>query len=963
MSALRPEDGSGRSTVGVFASAACDLASQPASPEPTRRVVHVVPGPARHGVTRHALEIVTALQAGARPGAEVRHELLRILTGGDGGEDGGTGAGAGADLRHGDGSDHGDDLDLGLDLAATAALAALPNDPDTVLHLHLTDHLLGTSATRCADLVEALARRRPVSLTLHDLPQPEPGDDAASTTGRYARRRRAYARMAAQARGVVVASDHERALLTRALAAEGLCAGGPIEVIPLPIAGPIPSHRPASPTGSPAAEAPTAARDDGRGDQPRDLVVFGYLYPGKGHAAALEALAALDVPAASAALADLSDASGVPDVFDGAAGADRSAAGGSTIAPTPEPRQRFADVGLLALGEPSPGHDDLVAQYAARARELGRRFVVTGYLPEAEVLHRLRAAAVPVAAADHISASGSIGSWLAAGRRPLVPAGPYADELDARCPGALLRYGAGLDHATLAEAVRAALEDPTLTWLAEDVLLGPDLASCATRLHRFLCGSAAGTAPPHPAEPSDTSDPATPVVSVVVVHYDDQPGLDRVLAALGRSSDAPRQVVVADDGSPRPPVLGARSYDVRLVRQEDRGFRAAAARNLGARAVTGDVIVFLDGDTVPEPGFVAALARAMVQAARRCPTGRALAVGRRRYADFSGLDTDAAVDLVERLSRCPEALTATDIAGDIAGDIAAGCPSARVLPDATWLEEGYAATDGLRNVDDRSYRFVISAVLAMTRELFDAVGGFDESFVGYGGEDWDLANRCYLAGAEFAYAPAAVAWHDGPHAGHRPVPASHDLDGLGADDALEALGATAKSRETLRLAQVITEPGARDSGLVWEIPDIAVTVDDRGWTVEDTLLTCADLVRGSDARVWLRNGRTVAEGVWPPTDPRVHVGPVPERVLARARYRVDVTRPVRLTIPLGALCAGGPADHPGLTVRRTRDLARGAAAGHADPAVRATYGAPVTQTRGDRHLEAEWGWRRPKDIR
>ena len=60
---------------------------------------------------------------------------------------------------------------------------------------------------------------------------------------------------------------------------------------------------------------------------------------------------------------------------------------------------------------------------------------------------------------------------------------------------------------------------------------------------------AAGTAPPHPAEPSDTSDPATPVVSVVVVHYDDQPGLDRVLAALGRSSDAPRQVVVADDGS------------------------------------------------------------------------------------------------------------------------------------------------------------------------------------------------------------------------------------------------------------------------------------------------------------------------------------------------------------------------------------------------------------------------------
>ncbi|MYW74740.1 glycosyltransferase, partial [Pseudonocardia sp. SID8383] len=67
--------------------------------------------------------------------------------------------------------------------------------------------------------------------------------------------------------------------------------------------------------------------------------------------------------------------------------------------------------------------------------------------------------------------------------------------------------------------------------------------------------------------------------------------------------------VVADDGSPEPPDPAALAgpVPVRVVTQDDRGFRAAAARNRGAAQVEGDVLVFLDADTVPGPGFVAAL--------------------------------------------------------------------------------------------------------------------------------------------------------------------------------------------------------------------------------------------------------------------------------------------------------------------------------------------------------------------
>ena len=46
---------------------------------------------------------------------------------------------------------------------------------------------------------------------------------------------------------------------------------------------------------------------------------------------------------------------------------------------------------------------------------------------------------------------------------------------------------------------------------------------------------------------------------------------------------------------------------VRVVRQPRDGFRAAAARNLGAGHARGRVLCFLDGDTVPEDGYVAAL--------------------------------------------------------------------------------------------------------------------------------------------------------------------------------------------------------------------------------------------------------------------------------------------------------------------------------------------------------------------
>jgi GT2 family glycosyltransferase len=230
-------------------------------------------------------------------------------------------------------------------------------------------------------------------------------------------------------------------------------------------------------------------------------------------------------------------------------------------------------------------------------------------------------------------------------------------------------------------------------------------------------------------DPLDGQAPvALPTVSVVVVHFEQQAELDRTLAALGRQ-DYPAElleVIVVDDGSRVAPRV---SHGARLLRQPDEGFRLAAARNLGASSATGDILCFLDADTAPEPGYVRAITRLPALAPET------VAVGRRRHTRFERLDASAAIELA--------------------------APGA-ALEEPQWLADAYARSRDLLESDNRSYRFVIGAVIACSRWFFDEVGGFDESFTQYGGEDWEWAHRAWVGGAVFAHVADAVAWHNGP---------------------------------------------------------------------------------------------------------------------------------------------------------------------------------------------------------
>ncbi len=526
---------------------------------------------------------------------------------------------------------------------------------------------------------------------------------------------------------------------------------------------------------------------------------------------------------------------------------------------------------LLALGRPSEGHEGLPAELAARAEARGCRLQVTGFVPDQDLAARLWSAGVPIAPNRRVAASGSINTWIAHGRRPLIPDSPYSREIAAARPGTVTVYDPD-DRAELAGLIRAARADPELTWLAPGTAVGPTSGEVAEHYRHHFAGCAPETAITvggHLVLPGNRWDlladvPArpAPTVSVVVPYYDQQHSLDLVLTALSRQTHpASRlQVVVADDGSPVPPGTGAASgLDVRVVRQPDDGFRAAAARNLGAATAEGEVLLFLDADTVPEPDYVARLAAGPGLAPDL------LVVGRRRHGDLADWTT-------ERLSAWLD-----------------GGPGPDELPAPGWLADAYADSGDLLRADHRSYRHVISAVLGLHRDLWAELGGFDPGFRGYGGEDWELAHRAWCSGAVLRHVPEAVAWHDGP-------------DWAGRAER----GPGAQNEQTLALAARLPDPEARGGGS-WERPAVVVRL---GFAdpVEVLATARAAFAGDADAGVWILadGGRRTAELL---ADPRIRAGVPAPAVLASAQAVLDLDGPARVTgLPdlLRAAAQAGP---------------------------------------------------------
>ncbi len=253
-------------------------------------------------------------------------------------------------------------------------------------------------------------------------------------------------------------------------------------------------------------------------------------------------------------------------------------------------------------------------------------------------------------------------------------------------------------------------------------------------------------------------------ISVVVRSKDEADRLRLTLASLSRQTMS-AEVIVVNDGSTdhTPAVLAeaARAMPLVVVTHATPRGRAGAT-NAGARAATGDVLLFLDGDTLAAPDWVAQHAAVHADGTPRIGRGERFHVRSTRFLLDPETGTPKPGEEARLARMTPdERARLTVTRDDVLHDFAAIERRAEqgVYPGTGPRRLDELEIDALRHHPDCSVLWAAAcgSNLSVPRELFLRVGGFDEAIDI--NEHRELALRLCDAGATMAFAAGARDYH------------------------------------------------------------------------------------------------------------------------------------------------------------------------------------------------------------
>ena len=219
-----------------------------------------------------------------------------------------------------------------------------------------------------------------------------------------------------------------------------------------------------------------------------------------------------------------------------------------------------------------------------------------------------------------------------------------------------------------------------------------------------------------------------PLITVVLATYNWPEALDLCLQSLQTQTDHHFEICIADDGS-KPDttelITQWQTHSVVPIRhfwQEDQGFRKSRILNQAIAQAQGEYLVFLDGDCIAQPDFIAR---------------------HRALATKGFLVTGARILLSESITRqlCESRqwdasrFLQQSLALRLRGQLNKWLPLICKVPDHAG-----------RNYGEFVWRRIKGCNMAAWRADVSRIGGFDEGLEGWGHEDADFVFRLQAAG-------------------------------------------------------------------------------------------------------------------------------------------------------------------------------------------------------------------------
>lgn len=228
---------------------------------------------------------------------------------------------------------------------------------------------------------------------------------------------------------------------------------------------------------------------------------------------------------------------------------------------------------------------------------------------------------------------------------------------------------------------------------------------------------------------ADIASTQTPLATIIVSIYQDIEALEAIFSALEQQSEQRFEVIVSEDGD-SPDVLRylaknqSRFPAFQHLSQEDQGFRKNRALNRAIASARSDFLIFIDGDCVPHPRFIASHLRAARP--HHVATGRRVELG----AEFSRRVRSGSLSVSQLASPLYYLANLAAIKRDGVKNYEHGIYS----PLVQYL---------LRNRPIR----LVGCNLSAYREDLITINGFDEAYTSAGiGEDSDIELRLTKAG-------------------------------------------------------------------------------------------------------------------------------------------------------------------------------------------------------------------------